>query len=83
MTDSDNSQAYQLQLHYPHYLICMWCDGVMVWWCYGGAEVLVLVLMCSPLLGATLALADVNSAQLAWQPVVFQHCDTHSYIMIK
>ena len=50
----------------------LWCDGA------GGDDV-----MCSPLLGATLALADVNSAQLAWQSVVVQHCDTHSYIMIK
>ena len=51
-----------------------WCAEVVRCWCCD--------VMCSPLLGANLALADVNSGQLDWQSVV-QHCETHSYIMIK
>ena len=48
-------------------MIVLQCDSVVPG---GGHHVL-----CAPLLGAPLALAHVNTGQLAWQPVV-QHCET-------
>ena len=62
------AELYQ-ELHYPHYLNCVWCDVVVVW-CAPGH-----IVRCSPLLGATLALADVNTGQLAWLPVSQLHHD--------